>query len=34
METAKKMLSSGDLPVEKIAEYCSLSVDQVRALAK
>ena len=33
IENAKKMINDGVLPVEKIAEYTGLSIEQVRELA-
>ncbi|MBQ1545923.1 MAG: hypothetical protein IIZ59_00120 [Clostridia bacterium] len=31
-EIARKILLSGELPPERIAEFCSLTVEQVNAL--
>ncbi len=33
LETAKRMLSSGKLPLEEIAEYSNLPLDEVRRIA-
>ncbi len=33
-ETALKMLRDGELPIEKIAEYAGLKVEEVEQLAK
>ncbi|MDO5423928.1 MAG: hypothetical protein Q4F41_09395 [Eubacteriales bacterium] len=33
-EVARRMLSDGTLPIEKIAEYAGLSLDEVKALDK
>ena len=33
-ETALKMLRDGELPIEKIAEYSGLKVEEVEQLAK
>ena len=34
IDTAKRMLAKGKLSIEEIAEYSSLSVDEIRELAK